>query len=400
MPLALAAPAAPAAAAPGDPVWTAASGTGTVKTVSDGTASAAQMTYNADGSGSGTWTFTATATTATNGTIKVPYTWQGLHAWFEVTAHMDTVVNGVVQSNLVNDGPVDCCTSPSNGFLYGGVATFTNVQVGQTYGFRLTGSNQDSNNFLRGTLTLSTKPYLDSTLGQDNRQWVGATTLPDGAGLDGTLTAAGETRWYRFPVVPGEQATVNLTNLPADDDVALYGDIGAAFDQLSNSTDLSQLAAASAQGAPGSTTQVPDYPAAATDIPTSNVTPKFAPRIYAPRIYAPRIYAPDAYAPRIYAPSIYAPRIYAPDSYDPSLSGDPGFSEAFSAAQDQTLLAVSSNTGTQAETVSASTGNTDGYFYVRVQGHTDLTPGGTFHIARTVADSGTQCGGLTDDATV
>jgi hypothetical protein len=396
VPLALAAPAAPAAAAPGDPVWTAA-GTGTVHTVSDGTASAAQMTYNADGSGSGTWTFTATATTS--GTIKVPYTWQGLHAWFEVTAHMDTVVNGAVQSTLVNDGPVDCCTSPSNGFLYGGVATFTNVQVGQTYGFRLTGSNQDSNNFLRGTLTLSTKPYLDSTIGQDNRQWVGATTLADGTGIDDSLTAAGETRWYRFPVVPGEQATVNLTNLPADDDVALYGDIGAAFDQLSSSTDLSQLAAASAQGAPGSSTQVPDYPAAATDIPTSNVTPKFAPRIYAPRIYAPRIYAPDEYAPRIYAPDIYAPRIYAPDSYDPSLSGDPGFSEAFSAAQDQTLLAVSSNTGTQSETVSASTGNTDGYFYVRVQGHTDLTPPGGFHVANAIT-GGAGCGGLSDFASV
>jgi hypothetical protein len=394
VPLALA---APATAAPGDPVWVS-GGTGNVQTVSDGTSSAAQMTYNADNAGSGSWTFTATA--QTSGTVKVPYSWVGLHAWFEVTARLDTVVNGAVLSTPVNDGPVDCCTSPSNGFDYGGVATF-DVQAGDTYGFRLSGSNGDINNFLRGTFTLSTKPYLDATIGTDNRQWVGATTLPDGSGIDGTLTAAGETRWYRFPVVPGQQATVHLTNLPADYDVALYGDIGAAFDQLSSSTDLSQLAAASAQGAPGSATQVPDYPSQATDIPTSNVTPKFAPRIYAPSIYAPRIYAPDAYAPRIYAPTVYAPRIYAPDAYDPSLSADPGFSEAFSAAQDQTLLAVSSNTGTQDETVSASTGNTDGYFYVRVQGHTDLTPGGGFHVSQATTDTaGTQCAGLTDDSTI
>jgi hypothetical protein len=394
VPLALA---SPAAAAPGDPVWTAA-GAGTVQTVSDGTASAAQMTYDVEGSFTGSWTFTATATSA--GTVSVPYSWLGLHAWFEVTTRLDTIVNGNVTHTLVNDGPVDCCTSPSNGFDYGGVATF-DVQEGDTYGFRLSGSNEDLNDFLRGTFTLSTKPYLDATIGTDNRQWTGATELPEGSALDGTLSVAGETRWYKIPVVPGQQVTVNLTNLPVDDDVALYGDIGAAFDQLSNSTDLSQLAAASAQGAPGSGTQVPDYPAAATDIPTSNQTPKFAPRIYAPSIYAPRIYAPDAYAPRIYAPSIYAPRIYAPDAYDPSLSADQGFSEAFSAAQDQTLLAVSSNTGTQDETVSAPTGNTSGFMYVRVQGHTDLTPGGNFHVANTVTDTnGTQCTGLQDDSDV
>ena len=389
--------AAPASAAPGDPVWTAA-GTGNVQTVSNGTDSAAQMTYNADGSGSGTWTFTATATTS--GTVKVPYSWTGLHAWFEVTARLDTIVDGAVQQTLVNDGPVDCCTSPSNGFDYGGVATIT-VQAGHTYGFRLSGSNLDINNFLRGTFTLSTKPYLDSKIGTDNRQWDGATTLPAGGSADGTLTEPGETRWYKIPVVPGQQVTVDLGNLPADYDVALYGDIGAAFDQLNSGTDLSQLAAASAQAAPGSGTQVPDYPTAATDIPTSNVTPKFAPHIYAPHIYAPHIYAPSIYAPRIYAPHIYAPHIYAPEAYDPSLTADPAFSEAFSAAQDQTLLAVSANTGTQDEIVSGSSGNTSGFIYVRVQGHTDLTPAGDFHVSDTVTDTaGTQCQGLQDESGV
>ncbi|HET7069832.1 MAG TPA: hypothetical protein VFI40_03320, partial [Nocardioides sp.] len=388
-PLALA---GPATAASGDPTWTA-GGTGNVQTVSDGSAAAAQMTYNADGSGSGTWTFTTTA--ATSGTVKVPYTWQGLHAWFEVTTRLDTVVNGVpVAGPLVDEGPVDCCTSPSNGFVYGGVATF-DVQSGDTYGFRLSGSNQDLNNFLRGTLTLSTKPYLDATIGKDNRQWVGATTLPDGFdnGLDGTLDEAGEARWYRFPVVPGQQATVKLTGLPADYDVALYGDIGAAFDQLSNSTSLAELAAGSTQSTPGSGSQIPDYPAQATDIPTSNTTPKFAPHIYAPHIYAPHIYAPH----------IYAPHIYAPNAFDPGLAGDAAFSDAFSAAQDQTLLAVSANTGIQDETVSAPTGNTSGYFYVRVQGHTDQAFDKTkpFHVAREVTDvNGTKCEGLSDDSDV
>ncbi|MEO5851604.1 MAG: PxKF domain-containing protein, partial [Nocardioides sp.] len=115
------------------------------------------------------------------------------------------------------------------------------------------------------------------------------------------------------------------------------------------------------------------------------------------RIYAPRIYAPRIYAPRIYAPRIYAPRIYAPDSYVPALESDPDFRDAFSAAQNQTLLAVSANTGTQSELVSAPTGNTDGYFYVRVQGHTDQAFNATssFTLNRTISGN-PACVGLTD----
>ena len=152
---------------------------------------------------------------------------------------------------------------------------------------------------------------------------------------------------------PGSGPSVDLSSLPADYDVALYGDIQAAFDRLSASSDITQLAAASAAGAPGSETQVPTYPAEVTQVPTSAAelpSTQFAPRIYAPRIYAPRIYAPRIYAPRIYAPRIYAPRIYAPDSYNPDLDADPAFRDAFSAAQNQTLLAVSANTGIEAET--------------------------------------------------
>ena len=66
--------------------------------------------------------------------------------------------------------------------------------------------------------------------------------------------------------------------------------------------------------------------------------------------------------------------MYAPNSYAPDLQADPAFRDAFSAAQNQTLLVVSVNSGTGAtgsETATASTGNNQGYFYVRVQGHDD-----------------------------
>ncbi len=389
--------AGPSAAGPVDAGWTA-SGPGAV-TVSDGASSAASMTYNADNSGSASWTLTTTATgTSAAGPIKVPYTWEGLHAWFAVTATLQMVVEGQVVATLVDAGPQNCCTTPSNGFLYGGVATF-NVEPGQSYGFRLSGSNFDFNNLLRGTFTLSTKAYLDPTIGQDNRQWLGATLLP-AEGVSGTLDEPGEARWFRFPVVPGQRVNVDLSSLPADYDLALYGDIDAAFQRLGGGSEVTQLAAASAAGAPGSQTQVPDYPTSVSKVPTSADTlpsTTFAPRIYAPRIYAPRIYAPRIYAPRIYAPRIYAPRIYAPDSYVPDLDSDPAFRDAFSAAQNQTLLAVSANTGTSAETVSASTGNTEGYFYVRVQGHGDTVfdAARAFRLERTIT-GGEACVGLED----
>ena len=395
-----------ATAGPVDDGWVAA-GPGTVQTVSDGSASAAAMTYNGDNLGSASWTFTTTATAASAaGPVRVPWTWQGLHAWFLVTVSLDAVVirNGVElpATSLVAEGPEICCTEPSNGFLYGGIHEF-DVQPGDVYGFRLSGSNGDLNNFLRGTFTLSTKPYIDATIGTDNRQWIGATeistaTLP--VATPGYLEEPGEARWYKFRVVPGQQATLNLTS-PADYDLALYSDIGAAFDQLADGADLAQLAAASASGAPGAETQTPVYDPRVTAIPTTSTKPpvstQFAPRIYAPRIYAPRIYAPRIYAPRIYAPRIYAPRIYAPDSFVPDLESNTFFRDAFSAAQNQTLLAMSANTDLAPETVSASTGNTDGYFYVRVQGATDQAfDAGTPFSLRLNLTGGESCRGLSD----
>lgn len=108
---------------------------------------------------------------------------------------------------------------------------------------------------------------MDSTIGTDNRQWLGAANLP-ADGIEGTLDEPGEARWFRFPVVPGQRVSVDLSSLPADYDVALYGDIESAFTRLRDSSEVTQLAAASAAGAPGAGTQVPDYPSSVSKVPT------------------------------------------------------------------------------------------------------------------------------------
>jgi hypothetical protein len=389
----------PAQAVPIDSGWsvTASPGAATVTAQNDGSTSAASFSYNMNPAGQNTtrsWDFTATASqTATTGSpIKVPWSWQGLHAWFNVRASLDMIVDGVVVKNLVAAGPNNCCATPSNGFFYGNVAVFDNVPAGHTYGFRLSGSNGDSNNFLRGTFTLSNKPFIDATLGRDNRQWLGAQTITPG-GTDGTLDESNEARWYRFLVFPGQKVTVTMPDPPKDYDLALYGDIDSFFERLNSGEDIAQLAAATA-GAPSAETEVPDYPNAVSQVPTTAAEaagPQFAPRVYAPRVYAPRVYAP-----RVYAPRVYAPRVYAPDSYAPDLTSNEGFRNAFSSAQTLALRTVSVNTGTQTEIVSAATGGTNGkYFYVRVQGHDDkaFDKSSPFHLDLAIT-GGANCANL------
>jgi subtilisin family serine protease len=141
-------------AAAADGPW---SGTGTATTTvtSDGTTGNAVLDYSVNGY-SGNWTFSNTA----KSTRKQPITWRykGYHAWFQVRVAIEQFVirNGteIVKQTLQSAGPVNCCAAPSGGFDYTGTATF-DLQPGDVYGFRMSGSNFDSDHRLIGTLTLT-----------------------------------------------------------------------------------------------------------------------------------------------------------------------------------------------------------------------------------------------------
>ena len=60
----------------------------------------------------------------------------------------------VTKQVLHSAGPVNCCAAPSGGFDYSGTATF-DLQAGDVYGFRMSGSHFDSDRRLLGTLTVS-----------------------------------------------------------------------------------------------------------------------------------------------------------------------------------------------------------------------------------------------------
>src|SRR5688500_9827868 len=116
-----------------------------IKTVPrDGAGGVAEFQYNHDlgvsGGASGSWDFHTTA--AQSGTVNLDFLFTGLHAWFQVTVGLQAYVerDGVVTTveTLVADGPVNCCTQPSNGFTYPGDTALV-VEVGDEFGFHITG---------------------------------------------------------------------------------------------------------------------------------------------------------------------------------------------------------------------------------------------------------------------
>ncbi|HET9457672.1 MAG TPA: DUF642 domain-containing protein, partial [Candidatus Limnocylindrales bacterium] len=172
------------------PVWQAI-GDGVVTVLEDGSTGAPKFSYSHDlgiASGvSGEWSFYTTATTTE--TLDVPYTYTGLHAWFQVTVTLEAFVisadAGDTSVQLVDDGPTSCCTPPSNGFSYTGSVPLS-VEPGDIYGFTMTGSNADLNSFLTGTFTVGGEAPAPVLMRAVSTGGTGATILGRADGLPST----------------------------------------------------------------------------------------------------------------------------------------------------------------------------------------------------------------------
>ena len=236
---AVALPAAPAVAGPvNNDIW-AASGSGSTTLISDGSTADPSFSYydcavagvaqgspcNAGGV-SGSWTFQTNETAQDSSTAYVMYNWDGLHAWFNVTAGLtafvDDATTGTRSTTLVNAGPASCCTTPSNGFNYTGGYAFTGLEPGDTYGFTLTGSNGDYNSFLEGTFSLAPEsgPPLPAGLT--------ATYANSQIGLSWTEPADQQTGFatgYNVFVgtSPGSEVADTYVSVPSDPNVSTGG---------------------------------------------------------------------------------------------------------------------------------------------------------------------------------
>ena len=142
---------------PLDAPWTG-EGPGAAQTALDGSSGTAQFTYSLSGPvvfSDQNWTFSTTANS--NGPLQLAWRYEGFHAYFSVTMHLEAFVihDGLpTYQTLLSQGPANCCGTPSAGFNNSGAATFE-VQPGDIYGFRFGGRNFDSNWVLNGQLTVT-----------------------------------------------------------------------------------------------------------------------------------------------------------------------------------------------------------------------------------------------------
>lgn len=497
--------AAGAHAVPPDAPW---SGSGnvtagpalTTSVDADGTAGAAVFSYdnNAPGSsGSGAGANLEFSTTASrSGPLTLQYEYIGFHAFFQVRVGLEAFVfdgESTTLVPLVDAGPANCCTTPSNGFFYSGDVTLT-VSAGDTYGFRMTGSNFDSNSRLQGTLTVDsavvpgdalliqaaetamgdtrvsvqvtggtpgadvpdieiltasscpdggldesasslgvidnpnnkltgTRAFdaggtafvvetLNGTGGQyagarvtaggavgvlstcvvagpDNDTWPRARVLELGgaptstARESGFLDVPGRSRWYKFSVQPDAQATIELSNLPANYDLYLFKDIAQAFVEFADGDD-SDTEALDRLGAEFASTVLNTAEISPFAFSPAEISPfafsdaGLSPFAFSSSVYAGDVVAPFAFSgadnsttavsPFAFSPFAFSPFAFSPFAFSPFAFSPFAFSDAYANAQTRSLIAVSAQNGTTSERISAFTWTNTGDFYLLAVG--------------------------------
>ena len=321
--------------------------------------------------------------------IKVPWTWQGLHAWFGVTRALQPIVNDVPVSRprraRATASPTWSTPAPRTAAPRRPTASSTaasrrstNLQVGRPYGFRLVGRNSDTNNFLARHVHAEHPPLPGRDhRPDDNRQWPGATAPHRPRRSQDRLLDSRRGPLVQVPGRPGSEG--HRRPQPALSQGLRPGalrrhrrGVRPAEPRPATSTELAASPAARRRAG----TQVPVIPRRTSDRspPRRPRCPSatFAPRVYAPRVYAPRVYAPRVYAPRVYAPAglraagLRARLLHARPRRQ---RGVPR--RVLRRPGPDAARRVRPTPAHADETSSAPTGNTDGDFYVRVQGHDD-----------------------------
>ena len=248
-----------------------------------------------------------------------------------------------------------------------------------------------------------------------NSTWSSALEIAANTPITSFVTLPGETRWFKFKVRPALRADINVSNLPAVYNVAVFNDIGAAY----NGTDLG-VAITSTQGIAIQQAQM-DYdaieasnfvtntldssvfaPEAFTPFslsPTNfrpNVLSKSAvsPFQFSPFQFSPFQFSPFQFSPFQFSPFQFSPFQFSPFQFSPFQFSPFQFSpnEQYSSAVSRSYLAATDQTDTAPRKISANTWNNTGYYYASVTGrnsaYTPLSPF-TFQVNQNVGDCST-----------
>ncbi len=217
-----------------------------------------------------------------------------------------------------------------------------------------------------------------------NTSWVTAMpldVLPDmgPTAVSQYLDQPGQSRWYKFPVLPGSKVIVTLTNLPDNYDLTLYKDIAQAYNDLLSPQDLPRFDAEFAPEAFSPEAFSPEAFSPEAFSPEAFSPEAFSPEAFSPEAFSPEAFSPEAFSPEAFSPEAFSPDAFSPEAFSPEAFSPEAFSpeafspeafspEAFSGAQLRSLLGVSAFRGTANEGLIANTWNNTGYFYVRVRG--------------------------------
>ena len=222
-----------------------------------------------------------------------------------------------------------------------------------------------------------------------NVDWTSARLLNAPGSTTQAIDYPGEDLWYEFPVVPGEQVTVSLTNVPADDNIALFSDIAQTYQSETSST--LNLAALGAE-TPGNAAS-----------PSAFSPSAFSPSAFSPSAFRPSAFSPSAFSPSAFSPSAFSPSAFSgylsgtattsPSAFSSVLSSPSAFSSIYSAAQIDSLLAVSTAPGAVDKSVIADTWNNTGNFYIRISGENGANSALPYTLS--VTTSGGPCAGVT-----
>src|SRR5262249_39744507 len=149
----------------------------------------------------------------------------------------------------------------------------------------------------------------------------------DGTVSSDSIDGSGQARWYRFTIAPGEDVKIDLTGLPANYDLALFSDIGQAFNSINSVSDLQHL---SAEFAPSAFQPSAFQPSA------------FQPSAFQPSAFQPSAFQPSAFQPSAFQPSAFQPSAFQPSAFQPSAFQPSAFQDAdgsFESAQTRSLVA-------------------------------------------------------------
>ena len=248
-------------------------------------------------------------------------------------------------------------------------------------------------NGLTASAHLTVRVFAD----QPNLAWTTATPLDPDDTRRGVIREPGQALWYRFPVRPDSTVELDLTELAANNDLTLFGDLGAAFEEALTVPALDRMGAEFAADAFSPSAFSPSAFSPSAFSPSAFSPSAFSPSAFSPSAFSPSAFSPSAFSPSAFSPSAFSPSAFSPSAFSPSAFSPSAFSpsafspsafspeqlrDAYSSAQVRRLITVSARDGLADESIRVSTWDATGYFYVRVTGRNgDFAPRQPFRLS-------------------